>query len=120
MAERQQSPTLRGQCNEITGVDRDPQGLSLELHLTGESVGVLDTVIGCGFGHDIALLPFAQGSAHVLARNAGHGGEVTLTKLMPEQDLAAAMLLTHAFSQAEQSPRATRPLTERNVAATKA
>jgi hypothetical protein len=67
---------------------------------------------------DIALAPVAHGPADVLARHAGHRGQIALADLVAQFD-PAAMLFAGIFRKVEQRA-GHRPLTVRNVDAARA
>src|SRR5262245_6128767 len=77
----------------------DRYGLQLRLAL--ERTLVLEAVIAGETRHERASRPFFENAADVLARDAGHGGEIALRDLLAHQNAAPADIVAEAFRQAQ-------------------
>ena len=62
---------------------------------------VLKAIITGQSADKLAALPVVENAAHVLARDAGHGGDIALPDLLANDDAARADVLAEIFRQFE-------------------
>jgi hypothetical protein len=74
----------------------------LQFNLVFELRFILNAVIAGQATH--YALPVVEGSGHVLARNAGHGGEIILPDLLMDDDPARPAFSPEIFRQLEHRP----------------
>src|SRR5712671_6038851 len=77
------------------------RALALELGL------VFQAIVARQPAHQLVADPVVENAADVLARDPGHGGDVALADLLPDENAALADVLAERLREIEQRPRHT-------------
>src|ERR1700730_52349 len=76
--------------------------MSLQLGFGFQLRLVLEAVVAGKPADQLAALPVVEDAAHILARDAGHGGKVALSDLLADDDAAGPDILAEILRQLEQ------------------